>query len=248
MATIQRGDGVRSIAVGIFCKTPAPGLSKTRLSPPLRPGECAAISACFIRDLAATIAEVAQDGVAAGYAVYTPVGSESALRALLPPGFRLLPQCEGDFGTRLATATGQLLATHAGAIMVNADSPTLPAAILSAAVSATRRGSAVVLSPALDGGYTLIGVSKLHARLYEDIPWSTSAVFEKTIERAREIDVPVLTVPGWYDVDDAASLAILESELAGVPPFAGAFPGAPAPATRAHLTARQAPRRAGSER
>src|SRR5256886_146195 len=140
MATIQRGDGVRSIAVGIFCKTPAPGLSKTRLSPPLRPGECAAISACFIRDLAATIAEVAQDGVAAGYAVYTPVGSESALRALLPPGFRLLPQCEGDFGTRLATATRQLLATHAGAIMVNADSPTLPAAILSAAVSATRRG------------------------------------------------------------------------------------------------------------
>ena len=39
-----------SVAVGIMCKTPAPGLSKTRLSPPLRPDECAAISACFIRD------------------------------------------------------------------------------------------------------------------------------------------------------------------------------------------------------
>ena len=239
---------MQTVAIGIFCKTPTPGLSKTRLSPPLRPDECAAISACFIRDLAATIADVARDGASVGYAAYTPVGTESAMRTLLPPGFRLLPQCEGDFGMRLMTATCELLKTHAGAIMVNADSPTLPASILSAAVGATRRGGTVVLSPALDGGYTLIGVSKLHARLYEDIPWSTAAVFQKTVERAAEIDLPVVTVPGWYDVDDASSLAILESELAGTPPFPDAFPGANAPATRAHLTAREAPLRAGSAR
>ncbi|HKS64200.1 MAG TPA: DUF2064 domain-containing protein, partial [Xanthobacteraceae bacterium] len=165
----------------------------------------------------------------------------------LPPGFRLLPQCDGDFGVRLMTATSDLLQTHAGAMMVNADSPTLPASILSAAVSATRRGNAVVLSPALDGGYTLIGVSDTHPRLYEEIPWSTSTVFEKTVERASEIGLPVVTVPGWYDVDDAASLAILQSELDGAPPFADA--GAHAPATRAHLAARQAaPLRAGSAR
>jgi len=105
-----------------------------------------------------------------------------------------------------------------------------------------------VLSPALDGGYTLIGVSQMHPRLYDDIPWSTAAVFEKTLERAAEIDLPIVTVPGWYDVDDAASLAILESELSGEPPFADAFPGADAPATRAHLMARVAPLRAGSAR
>jgi rSAM/selenodomain-associated transferase 1 len=244
----QRGDIVRSIAVGIFCKTPAPGQSKTRLSPPLRADECAAISACFIRDLTATIAEVAQDAASTGYAVYTPLGSEVALRALLPGGFRLLAQCDGDFGTRLATATRGLLENHDGAILVNSDSPTLPAAILSAAVSATRRSSGVVLSPALDGGYTLIGVSKLHARLYEDVPWSTSAVFDKTVERAGEIGIPVVTLPGWYDVDDAASLIMLENELSGEPTFAGAFPGAEAPATRAHLAARAAPLRAGSSR
>jgi rSAM/selenodomain-associated transferase 1 len=239
---------VQTIAIGIFCKTPTSGLSKTRLSPPLRPDECAAISACFIRDLTATIAEVASEGHATGYAVYTPLGSENRLRPLLPPGFRFVSQCEGDFGTRLATATRELLESHSGVIMVNADSPTLPAAILSAAVSATRRGDAVVLSPALDGGYTLIGVSKLHERLYQDVPWSTAAVFQKTLERAAEIDLPVMTLPGWYDVDDAASLAILESELAGVAPFPGAFPGARAPATRAHLNARELPRRAGYAR
>jgi rSAM/selenodomain-associated transferase 1 len=244
----HEGSDVQTIAIGIFCKTPAAGYSKTRLSPPLRPEECAALSACFIRDLAATIHQLTQDGDVTGYAVFTPVGTETALRALLPPGFRLLPQCDGDFGMRLATATRELLASHAGAILVNADSPTLPAAILRAAVDATRRGGAVVLSPALDGGYTLIGASRLHARLYQDIPWSTSEVHQKTVERAAEIKLPVVNVPGWYDVDDAASLALLEAELAGEPPAFAQLAGASAPATRAHFAAREAPLRAGSAR
>src|SRR6266550_2438501 len=138
---------MKTVAVGIFCKTPLPGLSKTRLSPPLRPDECADLSACFIRDLTATIQGLTRDGDVTGYAVYTPVGTEAALRALLPPGFRLLPQCEGDFGTRIVTATRALLDAHAGAILVNSDSPTLPASILRQAVDATRRGGNVALSP-----------------------------------------------------------------------------------------------------
>ena len=237
----------RTVAIGIFCKTPAPGLSKTRLSPPLRPEECAALSACFIRDLAGTIDELARDGVAAGYAVYTPVGSEPALRMLLPRSFGMLPQCEGDFGARIATAMRALLQTHAGAILVNADSPTLPAAILRAAVEAVRRQDAVVLSPALDGGYTLIGLSAAHDRLFVDIPWSTAQVHARTVARAGEIGLPVVNVPGWYDVDDASSLALLLSELAGRPPaFASrGLHGAPAPATRAHFAGRDM--RAGAQ-
>jgi rSAM/selenodomain-associated transferase 1 len=226
------------VAIGIFCKTPTAGQSKTRLSPPLRAEECAAISACFIRDLSATIDQVVRTGEAVGYAVYTPAGSETELRRLLPETFRLLPQCEGEFGTRLATATRELLAQHAGAILVNADSPTLPASILRAAVDETRRGG-IVLSPALDGGYTLIGLSRIHERLFVDIPWSTSQVHQRTVERAREIGVPVTSVPGWYDVDDAASLALLQAELAGEPlPFAPVQTGAAAPATRAYLAQR----------
>src|ERR1043165_579797 len=231
---------VQDIAIGIFCKTPIPGQSKTRLSPPLRPEDCAAISACFIRDLSATIDQVAREGGAIGYAVYTPRGTEPALTALLPSRFRLLPQCEGDFGIRLATATRELLARHAGAILVNAASPTLPASILRAAVDATRRGG-VVLSPALDGGYTLIGLSRMHERLFEDIPWSTPQVHQRTVERAREIGMPVTGVPSWYDVDDAASLAVLQAELAGdALPFAAAATGAAAPATRSYLAQRDA--------
>ena len=65
----------------------------------------------------------------------------------------------------------------------------------------------MVLSPAIDGGYTLIGLSQVHDRLFEDIPWSTEAVHRLTEERAAEIGLKVCNVAPWYDVDDAASLA-----------------------------------------
>ena len=227
-----------------------PGASKTRLSPPLRPDECAALSSCFIRDLAETLRALTLDGDVAGYAVYTPAGTEQALRRLLPDHFGLLLQCEGDLGARLLRATIDLLSLgHAGAILLNADSPTLPAAILRAAVDAVRGNDAVVLSPAIDGGYTLIGLSRAHRRVFADIPWSTPAVHRFTVERAREIGVPVVDVPGWYDVDDAETLHLLEQELAGAPlPFAGDLRGAQAPATRQFLAKRNAPLRAGAIR
>lgn len=242
---------MRSIAVGIFCKTPAAGLSKTRLSPPLRPDECAALSSCFIRDLAETVRTLTLEGDVAGYAVYTPAGSEATLRSLIPAHFGLLLQSEGDLGARLLRATRDLLSLgHAGAILLNADSPTLPAAILRAAVEAVRGTDAVVLSPAIDGGYTLIGLSQAHAHVFAAIPWSTDAVHRLTVARAGEIGVPVIDVPGWYDVDDAQTLALLESELGGAPlSFAApGLTGAEAPATRDFLARRNAPRRVGSMR
>ena len=229
-----------SVAVAIICKTPRPGHSKTRLSPPLAPDECAAISACFIQDLSATIASVAGDGRADGYAVYTPAGTEAELHTLLPRGFGLVLQGGGDLGARLDKGIRDLIAAgHAGAILINSDSPTLPAAILDAAVDAVRGGDHLVISPALDGGYALIGLSRPHPHLFADIPWSTDAVYELTLQRAREIDLPVIALDGWYDVDDGASYAMLERELDGVrPPFAKA-PAQHAPKTRAFVRRRR---------
>jgi uncharacterized protein len=229
-----------TVAVAIVCKTPAAGSSKTRLSPPLRPDECAEISACFITDLARTIDRLTPEGVV-GCAVYTPQGSEPALQKLLPAHFELTLQGEGELGARLLRGTIDLLARgHEGVLLLNSDSPTLPLSILRDAVHAVRQGDCVVLSPALDGGYTLIGLSKPHAWLFADIPWSTSIVYELTVARAKEIDLSVSKVPGWYDVDDAASLKMLEDELAGHPLPFGQLTGAEATATRAFLNKRNA--------
>jgi uncharacterized protein len=224
-----------SVAIAITCKTPIAGKSKTRLSPPLRQEECATISGCFIRDLSATIQSLATDSDVAGYAVYTPIGSETLLRTLLPESFGLISQCDGDFGARLLKGTADLLgAGHAGAILVNSDSPTLPLSILREAANAVRKGNNVVLSPAFDGGYTLIGLSRAHVRLFDDIAWSTDTVYRTTLERAAEIGLPVINVPGWYDVDDEVSFRMLEDELNGRRPrFASPnLIAANAPATR----------------
>ena len=226
---------MKPVAVAIVCKTPAAGASKTRLSPPLRPEECAAISGCFIRDLSATIQSLAADGGVQGCAVYTPLGSETALRHLLPDAFELTLQGEGDLGARLLLATADLLdAGYAGAILVNSDSPTLPKAILREAADAVRQGDNVVLSPALDGGYTLIGLSRPHARLFDAMPWSTDAVYRLTVAHAAEIGLSVMNVPGWYDVDDATSFRMLEAEFDGIRPAFAArhLVAADAPATR----------------
>lgn len=238
---------MKPIAVAIICKTPMPGKSKTRLSPPLAPEECAAISSCFIRDLARTIRSLADDGDVAAAAVYTPFGTEPVLRRMLPDGFHFTLQGDGDLGARLLKGTADLLdAGFGGAILVNSDSPTLPKAILRAAVDAVRQGAEngdnVVLSPAFDGGYTLIGLSRPHERLFDTMPWSTPQVYDLTLARAAEIDLPVVNVPGWYDVDDAKSYAMLEDEvLRGVPPSFAApgLSGAEAPATARFVRERQ---------
>jgi rSAM/selenodomain-associated transferase 1 len=229
-----------SVAVAIICKTPRPGHSKTRLSPPLAPEECARVSACFIQDLSTTIESLTGDGRADGYAVYTPAGTEAELRALLPGGFGLVLQGDGDLGARLDKGISDLIAAgHAGAILINSDSPTLPRAILDAAVEAVLSGDHAVLSPAFDGGYTLIGLSKPHPHLFADIPWSTACVYERTLQRAREINLPVIALDGWYDIDDGDSYTMLERELDGIrPPFAKG-PVQDAPKTRAFVRRRR---------
>lgn len=229
-----------TVAIAIICKTPEPGKSKTRLSPPLVPEECAELSACFIRDLARTIDRIAADDGVAGYALYTPIGSEARLTRLLPPSFGLVPQCDGDLGARLARGVHDLLALgHAGAIVVSSDSPTLPRSLFETAAERLAREDCVVLCPAIDGGYTFIGLSRPHPELFTDMPWSTEDVHRLTVERARAIGLTVHELPTWYDVDDRDTLAVLRADLAGEPlPFAVAeAPRMPAPATAAWLAA-----------
>ena len=73
----------------------------------------------------------------------------------------------------------------------------------------------MVVGGSQDGGYYLLGLKRLHHRLFEQIDWSTERVLQQTLERAAEIGLAVELLPTWYDVDDAATLAQLRLELDG---------------------------------
>ena len=224
-----------TIAIGIICKAPEPGLSKTRLAASIGAQAAAELSACFLRDLAATIGSVPSRLGSRGVAVYAPAGGEALLRPLLPPTFDFLLQTGRDLGAVLLGATEALLEKdHQCVLLVNGDSPTLPVRLIMQAIEALRGSDdCIVLGPASDGGYYLIGLKRPHARLFEGVNWGTASVFAETRARAEEIGLPVALLPEWYDVDDEETLRWLRQELAGR--SARFADGAPAPRTRAYL-------------
>lgn len=222
-------------AIGIMCKAPQPGRTKTRLAASVGPAAAANLSACFLKDVAAAIEAVPERLGRRGYGVYAPAGAEQALAALFPPTFGLMLQTGHDFGQVLfGAARGLLAAGHDCVLLVNGDSPTLPPAVLGEAIELLRRpGDRAVLGPATDGGYYLIGLKQAHPRLFADIVWGTDSVAQRTRERALEIGLPMAELPEWYDIDDAEAFGWLTEELAG---RSERFQnGGPAVATRAYL-------------
>jgi hypothetical protein len=95
------------------------------------------------------------------------------------------------------------------------------------AVEALQRpGDRIVIGPSHDGGYYLIGMKQAHAAPFENITWSTASVFSETVAAIQRIGVELVTLPLWYDVDDAATLSVLRSELIdGVQPDFTSLPG-----------------------
>lgn len=223
-------------AIGIICKAPRPGTTKTRLAAMIGGEAAAMLSACFLRDVAACIEQVPQRIGRKGYGVYAPAGAEMEMRRLFPPSFDLLLQSDAVLGNVLYRATHDLLAVgHDCVLLVNGDSPTLPPSFLVDAVSRLRRsGDRLVLGPASDGGYYLIGLKHAHRRLFDDIPWGSDAVARLTLERASQIELESSLLPEWYDIDDGETFEWLRKELSGRSArFTG---GGAAEATRTYLS------------
>jgi len=223
-----------------MAKMPFAGAVKTRLTPPLTSEEAATLSMCFLRDMTSNMAGLTRDQTE-GIVLYTPADAETLLHGLLPTGFKLFAQRGETLGERLVNAAAELLNKGFESVcLINSDSPTLPAKILTSAASLlARQGDRVVLGPSQDGGYYLIGLKRPHIYLFERIAWSTADVLAHTVERAADINLPVDLLPTWYDVDDAATLRLLCDELSllsaghdGGQQFHGGFD---APHTRSYL-------------
>jgi rSAM/selenodomain-associated transferase 1 len=207
--------------IAFMAKASAPGRAKTRLVPPLTFDEAAALNTAFLQDVSDNVLlaarHAAADAAIAGYAAYGPPGSEDFFRSTLPGAIGLIGAWLPHFGECLYQTIGEILARgHGSAVVLNADSPTLPTAFLvEAAAALARPGDRAVLGPSSDGGYYLLGLKTAHRRMFEDIAWSTDRVAAQTLERAREIGLEVHSLPVWYDVDDVEGLRRLHGELSG---------------------------------
>jgi len=188
-----------------MAKHPVPGRVKTRLAAVLGADAACALYVAFVLDLAERLG-------ALPYAVtwaYTP--ADAPFAALLP-GARCRPQRGRDLGERLAAAIADELAAGPGPVLaIGADAPHVPEAALAEAASALGRGADVVLGPAADGGYYLIGLRAPAPGLFAGIDWSTGEVLEATLARAQAAALAVHFLPPSFDVDRPADLVLLRT-------------------------------------
>jgi uncharacterized protein len=203
--------------IAVMAKASTPGLTKTRLVPPLRFEEAAAFNTAFLQDVAANLMAAGQQAEITGYMAFGPPGSEAFFERTLGRDIGLISAWRPNFGDCLLLTIEAMLARgHGAAVVLNSDSPTLPTSLLvETAEVLARPGDCAVLGPSTDGGYYLLGLKQAHRRMFEDITWSTEQVAQQTLERAREIGLDVHVLPAWYDVDDLQSLRELHEEIRG---------------------------------
>jgi rSAM/selenodomain-associated transferase 1 len=194
------------------------------LHPALTPDRATALYRCFLLDRLDALATV--PGIEPVVA-FTPADAVDVLRALVPAGFRCIPQCGSDLGARLDAVLATLIADgHRGAMAIDSDSPTLPMDYVAQAARMLGSGSAdVVVGPCDDGGYYLIGVAAPRPQLFERMPWSTPDVLPLTLQRAKDLGLRLHRLPSWFDVDTEADLRRLHAQMAsdGGPPRTRAF-------------------------
>ena len=207
-ATIARWYlGRRPTIIAMMARAPhEPG--KSRLSSDLSPEAHAALRTALFDDTLDIVRGVADVD---RFIVCEPAESCEAVRRRVGDDVDVIAQQAGDLGTRMRRAFDDLFRFGAAhVILIGSDLPTLPRRHIVSAIEALRaRGDRIVLGPAVDGGYYLIGMKSHHPEIFMDVAWSTPRVLQETLERARQKQLAVRLVEPWHDVDDWADLETL---------------------------------------
>jgi rSAM/selenodomain-associated transferase 1 len=207
--------------LGLFAKHPAPSQVKTRLAAATSPEWAAQVAAAFLADLLGLLPSINARRIVA----FSPADARPYFAAA-SRHFELVPQGDGDLGCRLERFfVAQLAAGAEAVIVVGADSPTLPLAFIEQAFDRLS-SSDVVLGPATDGGYYLLGCARRVPPIFDNIHWSGSTVLAETIVRLAGVSCRLSLLPPWYDVDTVDDWRMLCGHVAALR-RAGIDPGVP---------------------
>ena len=198
-------------ALIVVAKRPAPGQTKTRLTPPFSQDQAVTLYQCLLLD---TLDLIDRVGGVRHVLAYTPDDAEPFFRGIAPPSFEFYPQVGTDLGSRLHNILARCLSDGCRqAVVMDGDSPTMPAEYLRQAFAALDDPRTdVVLGPCDDGGYYLIGLKAPHPEVF-DVVMSTPAVLADTLAQAERAGLHVALLPAWYDVDTAHEVDRLREEL-----------------------------------
>lgn len=201
-----------STALTIFAKAPIPGQVKTRLCPPLTPDEAATLHGSFVLDVLerTKTAAVKLKLPVERYMACAPSATHVFFKIMEErQSVKLFDQVGEDLGARMFQAFDMLFTRgYQRALIIGTDSPTLPFDHFKQALTALDEHD-LVLGPAHDGGYYLIGLKRAIPELFTGIPWSTDQVLRRTQEQAATIGLKVALLPPWHDVDTLADLQAL---------------------------------------
>lgn len=195
--------------VMVFAK--APGEAKTRLIPALGAAGAAALHRQLVMNClrAAIDAQLGPVELWCAPDAGDPFFRECERRF----GVSLRSQGQGDLGARMQGAFDAALARASRAILVGSDIPALSAQYLRDAERALAGGDDVVIGPAEDGGYVLIGLSRCDPELFREIPWGGPEVMAETRRRIVALAWRLSELPALWDVDRPEDLGRLPQQM-----------------------------------
>ncbi|PPL04330.1 TIGR04282 family arsenosugar biosynthesis glycosyltransferase [Parapedobacter indicus] len=183
----------------IFAKRPVYGKVKTRLAVSIGPAAALEI----YRQLLNHTLDIATKVEVEKIIFYS---DETAPDNRTVSGFRSTTQHGVDLGERMKNAFADVFRQgYAKAVIVGADCPAIDETIVAAAFDTLDKRD-VVIGPAYDGGYYLLGMKRVHPMLFENIPWSTATVFEKTVAICKNDELSYSLLPPLPDVDEEKDL------------------------------------------
>jgi hypothetical protein len=199
-----------AIGVGLMCKPPRPGASKTRLAATLGLEAAALLARAFLNDTAAMLSQACSAHKLIKKAYFRPADAADEIAAIIGSDWPLAFCDSGDLGASMREALEDLLRlAPAGAILIGSDLPTLPERHIAEAAACLRGGNerTAVIGPSADGGYYLIGIKGAAAApLLEPMAWSTPDVLAETRRRAHRNGMTLIEIGAWYDIDEAEDL------------------------------------------
>ncbi|MHB1556396.1 MAG: TIGR04283 family arsenosugar biosynthesis glycosyltransferase [Isosphaeraceae bacterium] len=198
--------------LAVFARYPAPGRAKTRLIPALGPEGAASLHAEMARHTLGRVDQL-QRIRPVSVEVWYAGGDAARLRSAFGER-RYRHQREGDLGTRMAFAFDAMLTEARSAAIIGTDCPALTATILSEAFDSLGDHD-LVLGPATDGGYYLIGLRRPAPELFEGMPWGTSSVLFETLARAERLGLTVHQLAALDDVDEPDDLPAWDAVRSG---------------------------------